>query len=126
MPTYEIQYRESDHVSLTYGKTPSAAKYSKFLDLDGAFSTFKDFLAAVKSVRKVGPRANAYDHIKRQYGMTFQVGDMCSVTGEGPEIEGKQVEVVHPCSSGSYVNALMEGNVYLFHPMSLSLVDHNQ
>ena len=120
MPTFEISYHDYNHVSHVHGATRGAAKYSKFLDLDGAVETFRDFQRMVKSVRKVGPQANAYDYIERQYGRKFRVGEIVTVTGEGAEIEGRSVEVVHPQSSGCYVNVLLDGAVALMHPMSLT------
>ena len=119
MPTFEISYHDYDHVSYAHGASRGAAKYSKFLDLDGAVETFRDFQLMVKSVRKVGPQPNAYYHIERQYGRKFRVGEIVTITGEGAEIEGRSVEVVHPCSSGCYVNVLLDGSVSLMHPMSL-------
>ena len=123
MPTYEITYTEGMGTSHAHGLTPSQARYNKWLDLDGCFETFRDFLMCIKSVRKVPAPSGAYDFIERQYGKRFLVGQMVSIV----DLEGgneERGEVVYPLGgNGSYVSILLDGSkhVGLFHPGGITV-----
>lgn len=122
MPTYDVRYKFGDDVpSYVHGETRSKAKYNKYLDVADCFESFKEFVAAIKSVRKVAAPDNAYDFIERQYGSRFFVGQRV-VVKDGDNSETESGTVVFPSGgNGSYVSVMLDdrGHVGLFHPMSL-------
>ena len=125
MATYEITYTEGMGSSYAHGLTPSQARYNKWLDLDGCFETFRDFLMCIESVRKVPAPYGAYGFIERQYGKRFLVGQRVVINDSGNSKE-ERGEVVYPLGgNGSYVSILLDGgkHVGLFHPGGVDVVD---
>ena len=76
-------------------RTASAARYASFLDwTDGKFG---DFLRRV-SIRRVGPtaiRIDPYDYVRRNYGRDIRHGTRVTITGEGPDLEGAKLSLIH-------------------------------
>lgn len=118
MATYQISYKHCDHVSHAHGLTASQAKYRHFLRVGDCFDGFGAFVKTIKSVRKVPHISGAYEFIKRQYGVDFEVGQYVQIVGEGTAT-GMIGEVIHPSGEGAYVSVLLDGDTCLFHPMSL-------
>ena len=71
--------------------------------------------------RPVKAGSNAYDYVRRVYGLNVQPGDRVEVQGEGAGLNGTQGLVKRPRGHEHYVHVLLDGrkSVSLFHPDSI-------
>ncbi|UYW33670.1 hypothetical protein [Methylorubrum extorquens] len=115
------------HTETVSAPTPSAARYRRFLDASDAWPdlTFGRFVGMVKvRVASAAPSADAYDHIRRFYGLDVKHGDRVEIRREGAGYDGKQGHVVHPSGHAHYVHVVLDGTTHrdLFHPDSVRIL----
>lgn len=114
--------------SVIAARTRSAAVYARFLDYTDAFDcTFRDFLGIVL-VRRAGPTrpvCDPYAYVRRNYGVGLDHGTRVTITGEGPELEGRAGTVIHPGRDHTaYAHVVLDGDDHSItvHPFSVVVV----
>ena len=114
--------------SVIAARSRSAAVYARFLDYTDAFDcTFREFLRVV-SVRRAGPTrpvGDPYAYVRRNYGVDLDHGTRVTITGEGPELEGRPGTVIHPGRDHTaYAHVVLDGDDHSIavHPFSVVVV----
>lgn len=105
-----VTWDGEDHSSVHTARSPSAARYARYVDLADAWDgfTFREYLKMVKSVR-LTDRRTPYDYIRERYGVEFAVGQRVSLAG------GRSGIVAEPPSSNpraSYVYVVEDGHAH--------------
>ena len=105
-------------------KSPAAARAEAWRCMSDAWDiSFRDFLR-ISTVRRqeLDPRAG-YAYIRRAYGKDFQRGQRVTITGEGPNLEGRGATVLYPNKdSTAHVRVDIDGyGVGWVHPNSAIL-----
>ena len=114
--------------SIIAARSRSAAVYARFLDYTDAFDcTFRDFLRVV-SARRAGPTrlvGDPYAYVRRNYDRDLRHGTRVTITGEGPDLEGRAGTVIHPGRDHTaYAYVVLDGDDHSItvHPFSVVVV----
>lgn len=119
-----VRWGDRETVSLISARSRSAARMSVYRDVSDVCPdlTFRRFARmATVQVCATRPADDGYGYVRRAYGVDVALGEMVTITREGPDAEGRRGIVVYPRSSRHYVHVVLDGEAHesLFHPLSI-------